>query len=147
MKCSTRCVSALGIDNEKIDRAAAGKKNAYGQPRNVRGLFDAVFGYDPSVRRDEVSGSIPQALVLMNSPQLARAMNGESPTALGKLLGIDERRQSSGRRALSALPGPRTETDEMQTCLDYVKKTGNRNDAFEDVLWALVNSTEFLHRK
>jgi hypothetical protein len=140
-------VSALGIDNEKVDRAAAGKKNAYGQPRNVRGLFDAVFGYDPSVRRDEVSGSIPQALVLMNSPQLARAMNGESPTALGKLLSSTKDDKAVAEelylRCLAREPKP----DEMQTCLDYVKKTGNRNEAFEDVLWALVNSTEFMHRK
>ena len=140
-------VSALGIDNEKVDRADAGKKNAYGQPRNARGLFDTVFGYDPSERRDEVSGSIPQSLVLMNSPQLARAMNAESPTALGKLLSSTKDDKAVAEelylRCLAREPKP----DEMKTCLDYVQKTGNRNEAFEDVLWALVNSTEFMHRK
>ena len=141
-------VSALGIQNEKIDRADGGKKKgAYGQPRNARGLFDAVFGYDPSVRREEVSGSIPQALVLMNSPQIAHAINGESPTALGKLLASTKDDSAVAEelylRCLAREPKP----DELKTCLDYVKKTGNRNEAFEDVLWALVNSTEFLHRK
>lgn len=141
-------VSALGIENEKLDRADAGKKkNAYGQPRTARNLFDSVFGYDPSVRRDEVSGSIPQALVLMNSPQLARAMNAKSPTALGKLLASTKDDSAVAEelylRCLAREPKP----DELKTCLDYVKKTGNRNEAFEDVLWALVNSTEFVHRK
>jgi hypothetical protein len=36
---------------------------------------------------------------------------------------------------------------ELKTCLDYVKRIGNRSEAFEDILWSLVNSTEFLHRK
>jgi hypothetical protein len=37
--------------------------------------------------------------------------------------------------------------DEIETCLDYVKSVGNRAEAFEDVAWSLVNSTEFLNRK
>jgi hypothetical protein len=28
----------------------------------------------------------------------------------------------------------------------YLKQVGNRTEAFEDVLWGLVNSAEFLHR-
>jgi hypothetical protein len=140
-------VSALGIENEKVPRDGGGKKGAYGQPRNARSLFDFVFGYDPSVRRDEVSGSIPQALVLMNSPQLARAIKGDSPTALGKLLSSTKDDSAVAEelylRCLAREPKP----DELKTCLAYVKKTGNRNEAFEDVLWALVNSTEFIHRK
>ncbi|MBC7854904.1 MAG: hypothetical protein IAF94_15840, partial [Pirellulaceae bacterium] len=36
---------------------------------------------------------------------------------------------------------------EMQTCLAYVKEVGSRNEAFEDLQWSLINSTEFLHRK
>jgi hypothetical protein len=29
---------------------------------------------------------------------------------------------------------------ELKTCLDYVKKIGNRPEAFEDILWSLVNN-------
>jgi hypothetical protein len=36
---------------------------------------------------------------------------------------------------------------EIETCLAYVKQVRIRGDAFEDIQWALVNSTEFLHRK
>jgi hypothetical protein len=35
---------------------------------------------------------------------------------------------------------------EIKTCLDHARGVGNRIDAFEDVLWVLVNSTEFLNR-
>ncbi len=32
---------------------------------------------------------------------------------------------------------------ERQKCRTYIQKTGNRAQAFEDILWALLNSTEF----
>ena len=31
-------------------------------------MFNSMFGFDPSTRRDEIGGSIPQALAMMNSP-------------------------------------------------------------------------------
>ena len=46
-------------------------------------------------------------------------------------------------RCLAREPNP----TEMETCLEYVKSVGNRTEAFEDILWSLVNSTEFLNRK
>ena len=36
---------------------------------------------------------------------------------------------------------------EMAKCRDYIKKTGNRAEALEDILWALINSTEFRTRR
>jgi hypothetical protein len=31
----------------------------------------------------------------------------------------------------------------LARCHDYVRTVGNRAEAFEDLLWALLNSTEF----
>ena len=36
---------------------------------------------------------------------------------------------------------------ELQTCLEHVQQTDRRDMAYEDILWSLVNSTEFLQRK
>jgi hypothetical protein len=36
---------------------------------------------------------------------------------------------------------------EKKICLRYVQKVGQRGEALEDVLWSLVNSTEFLLKK
>ncbi len=141
-------MAAIGLDDARIGRLGGGGAGARYQPRDLRGVFNAVFGYDPSVRRDEVVGSIPQALVLMNSPQIARAIDGKRPeTALGELLATTKSDEAVATelylRCLAREPKP----GELKTCLDHVKETGNRAEAFEDVLWALVNSTEFLHRK
>jgi hypothetical protein len=139
---------AIGVEDDRVPRQPGKGGGGRFQPRDTRAVFNAVFGYDPSVRRDEVTGSIPQALLLMNSPQLARAINGKTDaTSLGELLATTKDNEAVTTelylRCLAREPKPA----EMKTCLDHVKQTGNRAEAFEDVLWALVNSTEFLHRK
>ena len=43
--------------------------------------------------------------------------------------------------------GREPKDNELKTCLDYVGEVKNRTEAFEDILWSLVNSTEFLYRQ
>jgi hypothetical protein len=130
-----------GLGRPNADRPVGGP---FGGPR---AQFAAVFGYDPSDRRDEISGSIPQALLLMNSPVVNRAINGRDPNStLGKLLvetADDE--QVTVDLYLHCL-GREPRDRELATCRDYVRTLGDRITAFEDVFWALINSPEFLHR-
>ena len=139
---------ALGM-GEPQEAAAGGRPGGFGgMGRNPRGQFGTTFNYDPSTRRDEVSGSIPQALLMMNSSELARYETGKNSfTALGKLL-ADTKNDDAVvvelyLRCLARVP----KDSEIKTCLEHVKKVSSRTEAFEDVLWSLVNSTEFLHRK
>jgi hypothetical protein len=115
-----------------------------GSPRM---LFGQTFGYDPSAPRDEVAGSIPQALFLMNSPLVRAAISANRREAgLGKLLTeYDNDRVVVSELYLRCL-ARQPRASEMETCLKYVESLGNRKEAFEDLLWALVNSTEFLYR-
>jgi hypothetical protein len=122
-------------------------------PRNARGRgpragFQLTFGYDPSEPRDEITGSIPQALTLMNAREIHRLLDANnSTTVLGRLLRDEPDDEAVCEelylRALARLPS----AEELDTCLDYVREIGSREEAFEDMLWALVNSTEFLHRR
>ena len=112
-----------------------------------RGHFAAVFGYDPSDRRDEISGSIPQALLLMNSPLISRAINGRNPNStLGKLLAdIADDDQVAVELYLRCL-GRQPVEKELAACREHVRTTKHRVQAFEDLFWAIINSPEFLHR-
>ncbi len=113
----------------------------------ARRQFRQIFGFDPSTPADEVQGSIPQALFLMNNPFLQRVMSARPGTMLGQLLREFPDNEPAVRelylRVLSREPKP----SEMEKALAYIHQVGDRAEAFEDLLWALVNSTEFLHRR
>jgi hypothetical protein len=111
-----------------------------------RAQFSEAFGYDPSERREEVAHSIPQALAMMNSPTINTALRGTGRTMLARLLGqIKDDKALVQELYLRTLGREPTES-ELTTCLLYVKQVGSRTEAFEDVLWGLLNGTEFLHR-
>lgn len=117
----------------------------YGGPR---ALFAAVFGYDPSDRRDEITGSIPQALLLMNSPLIGRAVNGHNKgTDLGKLLASTSADDDVTVELYLRCFGRGPNAEELRVATDYVRSAGDRATGFEDVFWALINSPEFLHRR
>jgi hypothetical protein len=144
-------MAALGVDAEGPALQRGGPMAAGRQFRGgPRAVFSAVFGYDPSERREEIQTSIPQALALMNSPTINGAIRaggfGFGGTALGRLV-----RQMRDDRALVTELYLRTlarepSSDELNTCLAYVRQAGSRSEAFEDIQWSLINSTEFLHR-
>ena len=55
---------------------------------------------------------------------------------------------TSNRPSMIATPNSDTKPTaaEVKKCKTFLEKTDNRSDAFEDILWALINSTEFQTR-
>jgi len=140
-------LEVLGIKEDAKAEAQADKnyRQMFGGPR---GKVNQTFGYDPSVRRDEIAGSIPQALFLMNAPELNRAINGREPrTSLGQLLAEVDKDDAVVEELYLRCLGREPKATELQTCLDHLRTVGTRAEAFEDIQWSLVNSTEFLNRK
>lgn len=132
-------------------RGAAGAGNVAGAAilRRIgpRGLFDTVFGVDPSTPNEDVLGTIPQALFLMNSPPIHAAVQARPGTLLGEILAATP----DNRAALEALYlkvlSRRPNAKEVEICGNYMMHVGNRREAFEDIFWGLLNSTEFLSRR
>lgn len=112
-----------------------------------RARFNRTFGFDPSTPVDDVLGTIPQALFLMNSPQVNNALKASNNSMLGDLL----RSTPDNRAVLEVLYlrvlARRPNAKEVATCGRYVEMVGNRVEAFEDILWSLLNSTEFVSRR
>ncbi len=87
-----------------------------------------------------------QALMLMNGPFTAAASSADRSSLIGALeapfLGDDERIDAMFLATLARLP----EGDERAACLAELQKAkqpAERRRAESDVLWALLNSTEF----
>ncbi len=139
----TQVLAAIGVE----ERQAAGRAGGRRQMGVPRVIFNQTFGYDPGLPRDEISGSIPQALLLMNSQPLALAMDGDRRgTLLGRLLvELPDDRELADELHLRTLARHATPA-EIAVCLDHVRDSGDRAAAFEDIFWALVNSAEFIHR-
>lgn len=116
-----------------------------GSANGPRGALITMFGYDPSIRRDEVSNTVPQALTLMNSGLVNRPLDGAN-TWFGQMLS----RTSNDDvvvtelylRALAREPNEK----ELAVCRAHVQSVGNRGWALEDVFWSLLNSEEIRYR-
>lgn len=135
----------LGFDEQAADSKQPPRR---GPPRTPRAQFNRLFGYDPSTPRDEISGSIPQALALMNAKVINGAIRADGAnSALGRLLAqTDDDEEIVVELYLRTLARQPKEP-EIETCHKYIAEVGDRTEALEDILWALINSTEFLYRE
>ncbi len=109
----------------------------------LQGQFMETFEFDPSTKSDEVEGSVPQALLLMNNTQINDRIRATGDTVLARILKAyptdDEAIKMLYLRTLARKPTNR----ELDTCRQFIKDSKSRNEAFEDILWTLINSTEF----
>ncbi len=105
--------------------------------------FKNEFSFDPSTKADEIEGSISQALILMNNPQINAKIKVQGTNLLGRILTAypdnSEALKVVYLRTLARRPTDR----EVARCNEHIKTVGNRAEAYEDILWALINSTEF----
>ena len=118
--------------------------------RTPRAQFQQVFGFDPSEPRDEIAGAVSQALLLMNSPVLAKGMSlgteGAASSGLAKIIADAHSDEEVFVELYLRCLGREPHAAELSTCRKHIVKVRDRREAFEDIIWALVNSTEFLYR-
>jgi hypothetical protein len=113
-------------------------------PQRPRRALAETFDADPSVPQESLEGSLQQALLLMNNPQL---QNGLSKSKLkADALSAKSDEQLLHKLYLGVLARQATRA-ELSRGKDYLRKTPNRSEAVDDLLWVLVNSTEFLTKR
>jgi hypothetical protein len=112
-----------------------------------RAAFALLFNYDPSTPQADLTGTIPQALFMMNAPATNAAINGRRGTVLARILresdDDDAALEEIYLRVLSREPSDA----EIEICRQHLADVGNRAEAFEDIMWSLMNSSEFLTKR
>ncbi len=105
--------------------------------------FKQEFAFDPSTKAEEIEASISQVLILMNNPMIQGKISAKGTNLLARVLSAypndDEALKMIYLRALARTPTDR----ERERCRTHIASVGNRAEAFEDILWALVNSAEY----
>ncbi len=138
-------VRALGFDeNDKsIPAPAPSEAPAVSRHTGLRHMIKV----DPSLSVDEVQGTIPQALLMMNSVLVNTfvAANGKTflADALAKNMSDEDILLGLYERTLARRPSG----EEMNICRRYLEKVNDRREALEDVFWSLINTTEFLTKR
>jgi len=141
----TKVLGIEGADPQESEQMAKG--GAKRPPRSPRAQFAFLFGYDPSTSQDELMGNVPQALFMMNSRLINGLIHGEGKTRLSHIL-KEYQDDKDAVREVYVLTLAREPSDkEEKICLNYVKGAGNRREGFEDVMWSLMNSSEFLSKR
>ena len=133
--------------NRAVDTMAQYHGPAVTRHTGTRHMVYQAFKENPSTPAGDVHGTIPQALLLMNSSLVHTYTIATGKTVLAGLLARNksdaEIVASLYERTLARQPS----REEQAVCARYIAKVGNRGEALEDVFWALVNSTEFLIKK
>jgi hypothetical protein len=141
--------AALGFDeNDKtIPAPAPGSGPAVQRHTGLRNMVYQAFKENPSTPAQEVHGTIPQALVLMNSALVHTYTSSQGKTLLADLLARGQTDEQIVEALYQRVLARKPTAEEQATCQRYIGKVGDRKEALEDILWALVNSTEFLLKK
>lgn len=143
-------VAAVDLPNVRQEQAkASGGFRFPPPPKSTRDLVNDAFAVDPALPKGSVLPTLPQAMFLMNNAQLQQQIDGraDSTTVLAKLLAAESDDaaaiQKLFRRVLARAPTDR----ERQIATEHLAAVKDRREAFEDLLWSLVNTAEFTTRR
>lgn len=136
-------LAALEIREAPPGRLTQGPAPRRGGPRRQ---FVETFGYDPSDPRETIANSIPQALAMMNSPQLQAALTASPRTMLGRLLQASDAPEPMIVELYVRLLSRAPSAEELSTGRAALEQAGAPAEGLEDLAWALINSAEFRHR-
>ena len=113
-----------------------------------RDEFARIFGFDPSTPRDELTGSIPEALFLMNSELLSRILTMPGANNVITRISTNVLGEEDVVREFYLTTVGREPTDgELSIASEHIGSSASLREGLEDLFWALMNSPEFGSRR
>jgi hypothetical protein len=118
-------------------------------PKSTRDLVNDAFGFDPSSDKGNVVRTMQQAMLLMNNEQIQKQINADpaSGTMLAKLLVEEKDTAAAVVKLYERVLGRKPSDKESSIAAKHIASVASRGEAFEDLLWSLVNSAEFVARR
>jgi hypothetical protein len=127
------------LEPEELLAALSGATGIKLQDPKLKQLFNFLFAVDEDSTTDVFSGTLPQALFALNGELVNSAIGAKKPTLSNVLalpLSDEQRIAALYLRTLSRPPS----ASELKHWIPFVQKGSG---AWEDLFWALLNSSEF----
>lgn len=143
-------VTAIDLPNVTPPKVAPTKEIRFPPPpKSTRDVVSEVFGFDPSLRPEDISRTLGQAMLLMNNDQLQAQINAKpgSGTTLSKLVAGEKDNSKAIGKLFQLVLARQPSEDETRIALEHMSSVSDRGDAFEDLLWSLINSAEFTTKR
>jgi hypothetical protein len=115
-----------------------------GANRNIGRSVEREFRFDPSIPQRDLEGTVQQALFLMNNPTLQNKLNQSKLKK--RLVNVKQPRRLLTQLYLAVLSRRPTD-NEYARGQKHLRAVPDRAEAVEDLIWVLVNSTEFLTKR
>lgn len=130
-----------------VDKALRLKsKDEYEERKSmVKRYYVFLFDNDDNQgNQEEFQGTIPQALFLMNGKMTNDALRPLASNTTSRVLSDNKDPERRIEELYLITLSRKPTTQENQRLVAYVSENGNQASAYEDVLWSLMNSHEFL---
>ena len=129
---------ALVVGDPSAGGARPAGKTPRGAATSPRDRFAAFFMGSENAKATEYEAGIPQALRLMNNPKLSG-----SPNLLNTLSKAGDKPEKIIDRLFRMTISRQPNEAETKKLTDYIAKAPDAKTAYSDILWALMNSSEF----
>ena len=115
------------------------------QRRRWMGQFFVAFDTDENDEATTFNGTIPQALMMMNSELMQKAVNADRGSFLYETMTSKESDSKKVQKLYMASLSRQPTRAEMRNAGKLIGRYGpNRAAAYQDLFWALLNSNEFI---
>ncbi len=124
--------------------AAMGRGRLVDPRMAIYQMFRRAFDDDEAVEQEQFTGTIPRGLLMMNSAQMNGMLSARPQSPLRAILDAEKSDRERIRRiyllVLSRAPSP----GELSTALQHVHQSRTEGEGYDDLMWALCNTTEFM---
>lgn len=141
----TAITQVFGVDDLQADRSAGNRR--FQRSRSARGQFSSLFTFDPSTSQDEITGDVPQALFMMNSDALNGMLGANRSTKLAQIARDYPENKAAIQELYLLTLSREPSAKELEICEDYFQQAERRETALEDLMWSLLNSSEFITKR